>query len=92
MAGAAGKSGGARKNSGGARRGAGRPLGSKNPRTIAANKAASMLPYCDDPKQWLLALMRDPRQDLRRRVEAARALLPYVHAIGPPGAEDEADY
>ena len=80
MAGVAGKSGGARKNSGGARPGAGRPLGRKNPRTIAANKAASMLPYCDDPKQWLLALMRDTRQDLRRRVEAARALLPYLHA------------
>ena len=79
MTGVKGKSGGARKNSGGARSGAGRPLGSKNPRTIAANKAANLPPRADDPKQWLLALMRDPRQDLRQRVEAARALLPYLH-------------
>ena len=68
------------KSWGGARKGAGRKQGTKNPRTIAANEAARLLPSADDPKQWLLALMRDPRQDLRRRVEAARALLPYLHA------------
>ena len=54
--------------------------GTKNPRTIAAMEAARLLPHADDSKQWLLALMRDPRQDLRHRVEAARALLPYLHA------------
>lgn len=80
MAGKPGRSGGARRNSGGRREGAGRPLGSKNPRTIAANNAARLLPYCDDPKQWLLALMRDRTQDLKHRVEAARALMPYLHA------------
>ena len=68
------------KSWGGARKGAGRKQGTKNPRTIAANEAARLLPYADDPLQWLLALMRDPRQDLRHRVEAARALLPYYHA------------
>jgi len=64
----------------GARKGAGRKQVTKNPRTIAAMKAARLLPYADEPKQWLLALMREPRQDLRCRVEAARALLPYLHA------------
>ena len=44
-----------------------------------AMEAARMLPHADDPKQWLLALMTDPKQDLRRRVEAARALLPFIH-------------
>ena len=43
-------------------------------------EAARLLPRTDDPLQWLLALMSDPRQDLKRRVEAARALLPYLHA------------
>lgn len=79
MAGKPGRSGGARINSGGRRAGAGRPPGSKNPRTIAANMAARLLPYCNDPKQWLMTLMNDPRQDLRLRVEAARRLLPYLH-------------
>lgn len=68
------------KSWGGARKGAGRKQGTKNPRTIAAMEAARLLPRADDPKQWLLALMHDPRQDLRHRVEAARALMPYLHA------------
>ena len=68
------------KGWGGARKGAGRKQGTKNPRTLAANEAARLLPFCADPVQWLLALMSDSRQDLRHRVEAARALLPYLHA------------
>ena len=71
---------GAKGRSGGARSGAGRPRGSKNPRTIAANKAARALPYASDPMRWLVTLMNDPRQDLKLRLEAARALLPYLHA------------
>ena len=66
-----------RKNWGGARPGAGRKRGTKNPRTIARNEAARLLPYCIDPLQWLLALMADNRQDLRLRIDAAIALLPY---------------
>jgi phage terminase small subunit len=50
-----------------------------NSTTIAANEAARLLPRCDDPLQWLLALMPDTRQDLRLRVDAARALMPYCH-------------
>ena len=66
------------KGWGGARKGAGRKQGTKNSRTLAANEAAKLLPHANDPKQWLLALMCDPRQDLRLRIEAARILLPYV--------------
>lgn len=64
---------------GGARRGAGRKQGTKNPRTIARAEAARLLPFCADPLAWLLALMRDDRQDLRLRVDAARALMPYCY-------------
>ena len=77
MAGMKGKSGGARANTGGARRGAGRK---KDPRTIARNEAARLLLFNACPLAWLLALMRDARQDLRLRVDAARALMPYCHA------------
>ena len=65
---------------GGARRGAGRKQGTKNPRTIARNEAARLLPFNSDPLAWLLALMTDTRQDLRLRVDAARALMPFIHA------------
>ena len=64
---------------GGARRGAGRKQGTKNPRTIARAEAARLLPFCACPLGWLLALMRDVRQDLRLRVDAARALMPYCY-------------
>jgi hypothetical protein len=69
--------GGARANAGGARRGAGRK---KDPRTIARVEAARLLPFCACPLGWLLALVNDAGQDLRLRVDAARALMPYFHA------------
>ena len=68
-----------RKSWGGARRGAGRKQGTKNPRTIARQEAARLLPFCADPLEWLLAAMRDTRQDVRLRVDAARAAMPYCH-------------
>lgn len=37
-------------------------------------------PYCNDPKRWRLTPMRDPGQNLWVRVEAARTLLPFIHA------------
>lgn len=68
-----------RKNWGGARRGAGRKQGTLNPRTIARNEAARLLPFAFDPLQWLLNVVSDGRQDIRLRVDAARAAMPYVH-------------
>jgi len=64
---------------GGWRPGAGRPKGRLNQRTIARQAAASLLPFNDDPVQWLLALVFDDRQDIRLRGDAARAVMPYVH-------------
>lgn len=58
------------KGGGGARPGAGRKPGGKNPRTIARNEAARLLPHCADPLEWLLNLMTDDRQDLRLRAAA----------------------
>ena len=87
MAGIKGKSGGARTNSGGARAnsggarpGAGRKQGTRNPRTISRAAAARLLPFNAEPLQWLLTLMSDGRQDMRLRVDAAKALMLYVHA------------
>jgi phage terminase small subunit len=77
---------------GGARPGAGRPKGSLNLATREANEAAAALPVCDDPLQWLQTLMADSRQDARLRVDAAKALLPFMHAkAGEGGKKDEAN-
>ena len=37
--------------------------------------------------QFLLAMMRDPKQDVRMRIAAAKALLPYCHM--PKGKHSE---
>ena len=67
----------ARNSWGGARVGAGRKHVALNQRTIAANEAARLLPHENDPKQWLLALMVDPQQNICHRVQAAIALMLY---------------
>lgn len=77
MAGKQGKSGGPRPNSGGARPGAGRK---KMPPVLA------VVPTSEDPKAVLTAIMNDDTLDMRLRLEAAKALLPYTHARkGEPG-------
>jgi hypothetical protein len=77
MAGKPGRSGGARKNAGGRRAGAGRPAGARNkPRLIDG------LPITDCPAKWLLALVNHTAVPLRVRVNAAKALMPFMH---PPG-------
>ena len=58
----------------GHRKGAGRPLGSPNrPRLING------LPETDNPLQWLLVLMNHPDATLVQRMNAATALMPYLH-------------
>lgn len=62
---------------GGRRKGAGRPAGSRNkPRLI------DDLPITDCPEKWLLALVNHTAAPLRVRVNAAKALMPFMH---PPG-------
>lgn len=57
--------------SGGARPGAGRPP--KKPEILAL--AATY----DDPEKFLRAVMNDVATDAKIRVDAAKALMPYVH-------------
>lgn len=71
MAGVKGKSGGARKNSGGVRPGAGRKPKQKS--TISTEVSTD-----NDPKTFLATVMNDPMADARLRLDAAKALLPYV--------------
>jgi len=80
MAGVKGRSGGARKGTGGARPGAGRK---------PAPPLKVVVPAMDDPKAFLAAVMNDGEADARLRTEAAKALMPYVHAkLGEGGKKD----
>lgn len=63
---------------GGARSGAGRPKGRA---TNLADKAREeALQGGMSPLEYLLGVMRDTRQDAARRLDAAKAAAPYVHA------------
>ena len=57
---------------GGARPGAGRPT--KPPQLLP------MLPVGADPLAFLLAVMNCPEADIKLRIDAAKAALPYRHA------------
>jgi hypothetical protein len=62
---------------GGARLGAGRPAGSPNTRTrelVAAVEAEGITPLA-----FLLGVMRNEKQDLCTRLDAAKAAAQYVH-------------
>lgn len=62
---------------GGPRPGSGRPKGSVNKRTreLRAHVAASGL----SPMDFMLQVMVDPKADPAMRLEAAKAVAPYVH-------------
>ena len=65
---------------GGRRQSAGRPAGSRNkPRLIHG------LPETPDPLQWLLALMDHEGATLHQRMAAAKAAMPYCHAMPAAG-------
>ncbi len=80
--------GGPRPNSGGARPGAGRPKKKQEP-------IASVAARQDDPKAFLLTVMNDVTADGKLRVDAAKALMPYMHerkgaaAVGGKKAQAE---
>ena len=63
---------------GGDRKGAGRPIGSKNKKTVALQMA--VLETGITPLAYLLQVMRDPETDPKERLSAAIAAAPYVHA------------
>lgn len=51
------------------------------PTTIAAaSVTADAAPETRDPKRFLLAVMNDPATEMRLRIEAAKALLPYFES------------
>lgn len=75
MAGVKGKSGGARP-------GAGRK---PNPPAII-DLAATY----DDPEKFLRAVMNDAMTDAKLRVDAAKALMPYVHPRKGEGGKKDA--
>jgi hypothetical protein len=69
----------------------GRPRGSRNKRSLAnieGAQAGGQLPL-----DFLLSVMRDSRQSIERRLEAAKAAAPYVHpklaSIENPGPQDK---
>ena len=81
MAGKPGRSGGARPGTG--------------PKPKEAQKLNIPVPVGDtlahkDPKVFLLALMNDLDADVKLRADAAKALLPFMHAkLGEGGKKDE---
>lgn len=81
MAGVKGRSGGPRPNSGGARPGAGRPK--KQPEVI------DLSVQYDDPEKFLRAVMNDSATDAKLRIDAAKALMPYIHAKKGEGGKKE---
>jgi phage terminase small subunit len=72
MAGVKGRSGGARPNTGGWRPGAGRP---PNPPVICEEVKPS-----EDPRLVLLEVMNNTALDMKLRLDAAKALMPYMHS------------
>lgn len=62
---------GAKGRSGGARQGAGRP---KNEPTVLQISGSY-----DDPEKFLRAVMNDGETDAKIRVDAAKALMPFTH-------------
>lgn len=72
---------GVKGRSGGARPGAGRP--SKQPQHLELSV------HFEDPQAFLRAVMNDSGADAKLRVDAAKALMPYVHArLGETGKKD----
>lgn len=63
---------------GGKRTGAGRPPGALNRRTVASNRAIASLPTFDDPLEFLRAVMGNADVLMRIRIDAAKALMPYM--------------
>ena len=64
---------------GGRREGAGRPLGSKNKPKFELPEQRQHYAHVETPLDFMLAVMRDPLADLRRRDRMAKAAAPYCH-------------
>jgi hypothetical protein len=67
-------------NHGGKRAGAGRPVGAQNKPKFESPEQRAHYAHVKTPLQYLLAVMRDPLADLKRRDKAAKAAAPFIHA------------
>lgn len=47
------------------------------------------IPAVDDPLQWLLSAMKNPALDDKLRIDAAKALLPFMHSKKGEGGKKE---
>ncbi|MEH3087707.1 MAG: terminase small subunit [Xylophilus ampelinus] len=80
---------GAKGRSGGARPGAGRPP--KEPAKLDLTEVMSKALLHTDPKAFLMAVMNDPATEAKLRVDAAKSLMPFVHKkLGEGGKKDQA--
>lgn len=81
MAGIKGKSGGARPGAG------------RKPKAVELLDLSSVLSKAlthKDPQGFLLAVMNDGSSDAKLRVDAAKALMPFMHQkVGESGKKDE---
>lgn len=78
MAGMPGKSGGARAGAG------------RKPKEPVVNASAALL--TSDPKEFLTALMNDPASEMKLRVDAAKALMPFTYQkLGEGGKKEQKD-
>jgi phage terminase small subunit len=82
MAGVKGRSGGSRPNTGGYRKGAGRKS------TVSLKTVG--LGQNHDSLQFLLDMVNDTNLDIKLRVDAAKAVLPYTHRkLGETGKKED---
>ena len=66
-------------NHGGKRAGAGRPIGAQNKPRFESPEQRAHYAHVKTPLDFMLAVMRDPLADLKRRDKAAKAAAPYCH-------------
>ena len=66
-------------NHGGKREGAGRPRGAKNKLKFELPEQRKTYADLEKPLEYMLAVMRDPLADVRRRDKMAKAAAPYCH-------------
>src|SRR5689334_7798342 len=67
-----------RVSRGGTRPGAGRPLGSRNTKSLLKDSVLDMI-VNETPLEYGLRIMRDPNVDPLRRDRMCQCLLPYLH-------------
>jgi hypothetical protein len=85
-----------KNNHGGKREGAGRPKGSKNKPKFELPEQRERYANVETPLDFMLAVMRDPLADFRRRDDMAKAAAPYCHAkittdAKPAGKKEQAE-